>query len=94
MDGGTERTVTAGDNLDAGTLLSIITRLESLDREKKAIAKDAKEIKDEAKAAGFTLGVINMILRERRQDPEDVEEFNRELERYKAALDNVTAEDL
>lgn len=94
MDGATERTVAAGDNLDAGTLLSIITRLESLDREKKAIAKDVKEIKDEAKGAGFTLGVINMILRERRQDPNDVEEFNREFERYKAALDNVTAEDL
>ena len=91
MDGGTAG---PGDNLDAGTLLSIITRLENLDREKQSIAEDVKAIKAEAKAAGFTVGVIAMILRERRQDPDDVEEFNRELERYKHAIENVTAEDL
>ena len=91
MDGG-ERG--PGDNLDAGTLLSIITRLESLDKEKRSIAEDVKAIKAEAKAAGFTVGVITMILKERRQDPDDIEEINRELARYKHAIENVTAEDL
>lgn len=88
-EGGDGRTIQAGDNLDATSLLSIITRLESLDKEKRAISEDVAEIKKEAKANGFSVAVINFILRERRQDPEDVEEFNRELERYKDAIDTV-----
>jgi uncharacterized protein (UPF0335 family) len=78
-----------GDNLNADTLLSVIKRLEGLDEERQGIVKDMKEIKSEAKENGFDVGVLNFILRERRKDPDDVQEFHRELNRYRGALENV-----
>jgi uncharacterized protein (UPF0335 family) len=78
-----------GDNLNADTLLSVIKRLESLDGERQGIVKDMKEVKSEAKENGFDLSVLNFILRERRKDPDDVQEFHRELSRYRGALENV-----
>ena len=89
-EGGDGRNIGPGDNLDAPTLLSIIQRLESLDKEKQSINDDIKTIKAEAKGAGFALDVVNFILRERRKDPDDVDEFNRELNKYKHALESVT----
>jgi uncharacterized protein (UPF0335 family) len=78
-----------GDNLNADTLLSVIKRLESLDEERQGIVKDMKGVKSEAKENGFDLSVLNFILRERRKDPDDVQEFHRELSRYRGALENV-----
>ena len=94
-DGGeTGRSPTIGDNLDASNLLSIIKRLESLGDEAKAIREDAKQVKQEAKSAGFDVAVINFILRERRKDPDKIEEFNQELSKYKQALETAEVHDL
>lgn len=93
--GGEDREVGAGDNsIDAPTLLSIVTRLETLAEDRRSIGEDVKQVKQEAKAAGFQLDVINFILKERRKDPDDVEEFNREVEKYRTALDGTTEHDL
>lgn len=78
-----------GDNLNADTLLDVIKRLENLDSERQGIVKDMKEVKVEAKENGFDIGVLNFILRERRKDPDDVEEFHRELIRYRGALGTI-----
>lgn len=78
-----------GDNIDTGSLLGIIESLEGLQRERKALSAEGKEIKAKAKENGFDIRVINFILKERGKDPDDVDEFNRELDRYKRALDTV-----
>ena len=80
---------TYGENFDGNALLTVIKRIESLDDERRSIASDIKEVKASAKSSGFDLGVINFLLRERRQDPDDVNEFHRELDRYKNALGSV-----
>jgi uncharacterized protein (UPF0335 family) len=78
-----------GDNIDTGSLLGIIESLEGLQRERKALSEEGKGIKAKAKESGFDIRVINCILKERGKDPDDVDEFNRELDRYKRALDTV-----
>jgi uncharacterized protein (UPF0335 family) len=78
-----------GTNLDAPTLASFIHRLEELDKERKSVLIDIKDQKGKAKVAGFDVGVLNFILRERRKDPDDVDKFNQELDAYKRALETV-----
>jgi uncharacterized protein (UPF0335 family) len=73
-----------GDNIDTGSLIGIIESLEG-----KALSAEGKDIKAKAKENGFDIRVINFILKERSKDPDDVDEFNRELNRYKRALDTV-----
>jgi uncharacterized protein (UPF0335 family) len=93
-DGGEVRSPSIGDNLDASTLLSIVKRLEDLGKEALSIREDVKVVKQEAKSAGFDVGVINFILRERRKDPDEIEEFHQELSKYRQALENAEVHDL
>lgn len=70
----------------AARLRSIIERIERLDEEKKALSSDIKDIKSEAKSAGFDVGVISTILRLRRKEPAEVEEQETLLDLYRRAL--------
>ena len=68
-------------------LRRFIERIETLDTERRSISEEINEIKKEAKGAGFLIPVINFILRERRKDREDVEEFNATADLYRSALE-------
>lgn len=67
-------------------LLSVVKRLESLEDEKRIISTDIKEVKKEAKEAGFDTRVIAFLIRERRKDADDVAEFNKIVREYREAL--------
>lgn len=67
-------------------LRSIIERIERLEEERKVLADDIKEIKAEAKAEGFDVKIINIILRLRKKDPNDRAEEEALLDTYLAAL--------
>lgn len=74
-------------NINSDQLRSIVDRIESLESERATIAADIKEIKKEAKDAGFLIPVINFIIKERKQDPDDVSEFNTIKDTYRRALE-------
>ena len=70
----------------ADRLRSIIERIERLEEERKALASDIKDIFGEAKSAGFDAKVLRQVLRDRRAEPADIEEFEALLDLYRRAL--------
>lgn len=70
----------------AERLRSIIERIERLEEERKALASDIKDIFAEAKSAGFDAKVLRQVLRYRRHEPAETEEFETLLGLYRRAL--------
>ena len=70
----------------ADQLKAIIERIERLEEEKKALADDIKDIYAEAKSAGFEVKVVRQIIRQRKQEPAEVEEQETLLDLYRRAL--------
>ncbi len=92
MTDSTKETAFAGDGdlavggIAADRLRSIIERVERLEEERKALAGDIKDIFTEAKSAGFDVKVIKTIIRQRKQEPAEVEEQETLLDIYRRAL--------
>lgn len=74
------------NGIGADRLRSFIERIERLQEEKAAIQADIKEVKAEAKGEGFDLKAINQILKERKMDPGDRQEFEAVCDLYRQAL--------
>lgn len=72
--------------LSAEHLKQFIERLERLDEEKKNISADMKEVFAEAKGAGFDTKVMRQILKIRKMDDTEREEFEYLIDTYKSAL--------
>ncbi len=70
----------------ADRLRSIIERVERLEEEKKALSSDIKDIFSEAKSAGFDVKIIRQIIRQRKQEPAEIEEEETLLDVYRRAL--------
>jgi uncharacterized protein (UPF0335 family) len=77
--------MTIGDNAKQ-QLLSIIERVENLERDKAEIADDIKEIFAEAKGNGFDTKALRTIVRLRRMDKHLRAEFEAILDTYMHAL--------
>lgn len=76
-----------GANASTGALLrSFLERVERLEEERKQLADDIRDVKSEARAAGFDLKVFNQMLRERRMDRLERIEFEALCQVYRAAL--------
>lgn len=71
----------------ADRLRSLIERIEKLESEKSAIASDIKDVKLEARSAGFDVKIINTILKLRKMETADRDEREYLLDVYKKALD-------
>ena len=67
-------------------LRQFIERVERLEEEKREVADQIKEVFAEIKARGFDVKAIRAILRERKQDPNDVAEQVAVIDMYKSAL--------
>ncbi len=61
-------------------------RVERLEEEKKAIADDIRDVYAEAKANGFDIKALRMIVRLRKQDADERREQEAILETYMHAL--------
>ena len=70
----------------ADRLRDLITRVERLEEERKALAQDIKDIYVESKSAGFCPKTIKQIIRLRKMDPAEVEEQESILDIYKKAI--------
>ncbi|CAI9120264.1 DUF2312 domain-containing protein [Brytella acorum] len=86
MDNETPHDEAAVGGVAADRLRSIIERVERLEEERKALAGDIKDIFQEAKSAGFDVKVIRQIIRQRKQEPAEVEEQETLLDIYRRAL--------
>ena len=71
----------AGDQLKA-----FIERVERLDEERSAIAKDIAEVYAEARGNGFDVKVIKLIVRRRKMDHNELMEQEALLELYLSAI--------
>lgn len=67
-------------------LRQFIERVEQLESEKKDIADQIGEVFAEMKTRGFDVKAVRTILKERRQNPDDVAEQEAILDIYRAAL--------
>jgi uncharacterized protein (UPF0335 family) len=67
-------------------LASYIERIERLVVEKEHIQADIKQVKAEAKAVGFDIPTINALLKLRKMEDHEREEYEALLDIYKAAL--------
>lgn len=65
-------------------LLSFIERIERLEEEKRSIADDIKDVKTEAKSAGFDVKTITKIIAERRLSPAERRRERALLDLYRA----------
>lgn len=72
-------------------LQSLVTRIERMEEEKKAAADDIKDLYVEAKSAGFDPKVIKQMIKERKKEAAEVEEYNTMCEIYRSALGAATA---
>lgn len=79
--------MTAENGLNADkALITLVERVERINEEIKAFQGDRKEIFLEAAEAGYDTKVMRQIIKERQQDPQEVDEFDRLLRTYRAAL--------
>jgi uncharacterized protein (UPF0335 family) len=82
----------AGSNAGA-ELRQFVERIERLEEEKATIGTDIKDVYSEAKGRGYDNKVIRRVIRDRKQDAEELQTFENLVDTYKAALGMLPAED-
>lgn len=86
LDTDAEEAPPPGGNISTERLKSFVERIERLEEEKRTLADDIKEVKKEAKGSGFDVKVIAYIIKLRRMDKDDLDEFDTQVDIYKRAL--------
>ena len=75
-------------NSDA-VLRDAVSRIEALEEEKAGMASDIKEVYGQLKAAGFEVKVVRALVRERKQDADELAQREALLETYRDALGDL-----
>ena len=73
-------------NIPADRLKSIVERIERLEEEKRGTVNDIKQVYAQAKGAGFDVKVLRKLIADRKQDVNDLDDFETVLATYKRAL--------
>lgn len=77
-----------GDNsIASDRLKSIVSRIERLNEERKALGEDIKDLYLEAKSAGFDTKVLRQLIRLRQKEAAEVEEQEMLLDLYRRAME-------
>jgi uncharacterized protein (UPF0335 family) len=74
------------NSVDGGHLKSLISRIENLESEKRALADDIKDVYGEAKGNGYDAKIMRKIVSMRKQDETKRREEEEILDLYLAAL--------
>ena len=72
-------------------LKAFVERVERLEEEKKTIADDIRDVYAEAKAGGFDVKTLRVVVRMRKEDADERKEHEAILETYLHALGMITA---
>ena len=67
-------------------LLQIITKLENLEEERAAVAKNVTDTLAESKMKGYDIKILKQIIKLRKMDDDDRIRQEEELETYKATI--------
>jgi len=86
--------MTRADCIAGDQLRAFVERIERLEEEKQTIADDIKDVYAEAKANGFDTKILRQIVRLRKLDTAERQEFEALLDLYMHALGMTTAERL
>lgn len=73
-------------NATEDRLRLLIERVERLEEEKKGISEDISDVYAEAKAVGYDVKVMKIIVKLRRMKPDDRREMDSIVDTYKNAL--------
>ena len=79
-------TAESAQTVAAGQLRAFIERVERLEEEKQTIADDIKEVFAEAKGTGFDTKAMRQIVRDRKKDAAERDEFEAIVDLYRSAL--------
>jgi uncharacterized protein (UPF0335 family) len=79
-------TVSSAEGVAGAELSQIIERIERLEEEKAEIASDIRDVFAELKGRGFDAKVVRAILKIRKQDKSERQEYEAILELYLHAL--------
>lgn len=74
------------NNISKEQLKSIISRIENLELEKKAISDDIKDVYAEAKGNGYNTAIIRQVVKLRKLDAQERQQAEAELELYMETL--------
>ncbi len=74
------------ENIAADLLRLLIERAERIEEEQKALADDKKDVFAEAKATGFDVKTMRVIMRLRKMEKHHRDEADMLIETYKAAM--------
>lgn len=75
----------------ADDLLSCVERVEQINREIKEKQEDKKQLRAEIKGKGFSLKTIDIIVRRRARNRDDVDEEKALLDMYEDAIEEAQA---
>lgn len=67
-------------------LLSFVERIERLEEEKKNLAEDIKDVYAEAKSSGFDVKIMRQIIKMRKMEDSDRQEYEALIDLYAHAL--------
>lgn len=73
-------------NIASDQLRLFIERIERLEEEKQSVAEDIRDVYSEAKSNGYDAKVMRQIVKLRRMETHDRQEWEAVLETYKDAL--------
>ena len=73
-------------SVTADELRAFIERIEQLDAERRGVAELRKYVLAEAKGQGYDTTVIRALVTLRRQQPDDIAEFEAIMDMYKSAI--------
>ena len=74
------------NSVTADELRAFIERIEQLDEERRGVAELRKYVLAEAKGQGYDTTVIRALVTLRRQQPDDIAEFEAIMDMYKSAI--------
>lgn len=72
--------------IDAGTLIRFIERIENLEQDATQIAEDIKEVFSQAKAQGYEPKYIKQCIKLRAKDPDQLFEEDELMKMYRNAI--------
>ncbi|MBF0124237.1 MAG: DUF2312 domain-containing protein [Magnetococcales bacterium] len=72
--------------IDADYLRTLIAKIERIEEEKAQLASDIRLVYAEAKASGFEPKIMRQLIRLRRMEPEQRQEWETMIDLYKQAL--------
>ena len=81
-----------GGGVAGAQLRSIVERIERLEEEKKALADDIRDVYAEAKANGYDVKTLRVVIRLRKQDSSERQEQEALLDLYLSALGMAASE--